>query len=247
MLITNLVNQDDLPIDAEQVRCIHTGRAAGIEALDLAQRILYELQHDYVLVGGSDSYWHFPLVSQLDEAQRVMAPGVMDGFIPGEGAGFLLLTRHRDSAIIREDHIITLSPPGIAEEPGHMASEQSYRGDGLSHAFQQALSAHKGDPIQTIYSSMNGENFWVKEYGVALTRNHRSFDDEVKLEHPADCYGDLGVATGPVLIGLAADNLLSQKGTGTHLVYSSSDTASRAALLVEKTPLNINHIEGTQI
>ena len=247
MLITNLVKQGDLPIDVEQVRCVHTGRAAGIEAVDLAQRYLYDLKQDYVLLGGSDSYWQFPILSSLDELGRVMARGVMDGFIPGEGAGFLLLTRHRDKALNQDDHIIALSPPGIAEEPGHMTSEQPYRGDGLSQAFQQALGGHKGDPIQTIYSSMNGEHFWAKEYGVALTRNHASFDEEVELEHPADCYGDLGAATGLVLIGLSANNLLNQKGSATHLVYSSSDTASRAALLVEKLSLKINQTEVTPI
>jgi 3-oxoacyl-[acyl-carrier-protein] synthase-1 len=247
VLVTNLVNQEDLPIDAEQVRCIHTGRAAGIQALDLAQRYLYDMKQDYVLVGGSDSYMQMPIMSSLDEAGRVMAPGIMDGFIPGEGAGFLLLTRYPDKALNQEGNIIALNTPGISEEPGHLNSDQPYRGDGLSQAFELALKNRNGDPIHSIYSSMNGEHFWAKEYGVAYTRNRASFEDEVQLEHPADCYGDLGVATGPVLIGLAADRLLNQQGAAAHLVYSSSDSACRAALLVEKMRLNINQAGGTQI
>ena len=56
----------------------------------------------------------------------------------------------------------------------------------------------------------------------------------ITIEHPADCFGDLGIATGSVLIGLAATQLLRQPGLATHMVYSSSDGPRRATVLVEK-------------
>lgn len=240
MLAGNLTRQEDLPIDAGQVRCLHTGRAAGIEALDMASRMLHDLDQEYVLLGGSDSYWHLPLIARLDADQRVLAPGVMDGFVPGEGAGFLLLSRDADKALVEDGHVIALYQPGVSEESGHLHSESPYRGDGLSQAFKLALNGHNANSIPTIYSSQNGEQFWAKEYGVALLRNHASFADEVQLEHPADCYGDLGVATGPVLIGLSAQDLWQQPGCATHLVYSSSDSAARAAMRVEKQAVRLN-------
>ena len=87
---------------------------------------------------------------------------------------------------------------------------------------------------------MNGEHHWAKEYGVAYARNREFFHDLVKIEHPADCHGDLGSATGPVLTGLAAEALFRQNGPATHLVYSSSDGATRAAVRVEKLPQTAN-------
>lgn len=235
-LQANLLNQKDLPLHNNLVRYIRTGRAAGIEGLDLAQRYLFDQGEDYVLLGGSDSYWAYPRLSELDKDNRVLTPVSQDSFAPGEGAGFLLLTRHPERAMVRDHHIISLSSSGCSQEPGHLSSVEPYKGDGLDQAFKQALKDYTGKAIDTIYASMNGENHWAKEYGVAYMRNKKSFSDTVKIEHPADCYGDLGAATGPILIGLAADDLLNQSGLATHLVYSSSDGAPRAAVRVEKLP-----------
>jgi len=232
LLISQLVKLSGMPIDAKQVHSIQTGRAAAIDGLDIAYRYLDDLDLDYVLLGGSDSYWNISLINQLDDADRLLSETNTDGFAPGEGAGFLLLTRHPQNALIQNGHIIELHPPGVSAEEGHLNSDVSYRGNGLDQAFKQALGSNKN--ISTIYSSLNGENFWAKEYGVAMMRNKKSFEDDFNIEHPADCYGDLGAATGGILIGLSAIRLLKQKQIDTHLVYSSSDSATRAAVCVEK-------------
>jgi hypothetical protein len=65
---------------------------------------------------------------------------------------------------------------------------------------------HDGSPVHTIYSSMNGEHYWAKEYGVAMSRNPPL--RESKIAHPADCVADLGTATGAVLTGMATKHLL---------------------------------------
>ncbi|MCF6336675.1 MAG: hypothetical protein L3J84_01805 [Gammaproteobacteria bacterium] len=236
LLIKNLIKYGELPLSPELVTRTHTGRAGGIQGLDWVFRYLYELDYDYVLLGGSDCYLNHPRLEQLDAAQRLLAPGVMDGFTPGEGAGFLLLTRHPQQALSQNNHIIALHPPGIGEEPGHLHddSDRPYRGDGLDQAFKKALVENPGNNIHTIYSSMNGEHYWAKECSVALLRNEAHLQERITVAHPADCYGDLGAATGSVLIGLAAQQLLKQPGPATHLVYSSADGPLRAAVRVEK-------------
>ncbi len=240
LLITNLVNQKDLPLHADLVRSFHAGRAGGIQGLELAQHYLSHQKADYVLLGGSDSYWDTLRLGELEKENRLLAPYSADGFAPGEGAGFLLLTRHPEKAMAKGGHVIALSRPGSSQEPGHLHSDEPYRGDGLDKAFKQALGDHAARGIKTIYSSMNGEHHWAKEYGVAFIRNSDHFHDPVNIEHPADCYGDLGSATAPVLIALAADDLLKRPGLATHLVYSSSDGAARAAVRVEKISRAVN-------
>ena len=243
-LIKNLVNQKDLPLHADLVRRIDSGRAAGIEALTLARHFLYQQKAEVVLLGGSDSHEDALRIGELDKADRLLTsgsldglvPGSKDGFAPGEGAGFLLLTRDPERAMTRGNRIVALCEPGNSQEPGHLYSRETYRGDGLDQAFKQALGDYTGNAIHTVYSSMNGENHWAKEYGVAFLRNKEYFHDSVKIEHPADCYGDLGAATAPVLLALAADHLLKQPGAAACLVYSSADGAPRAAVRVETLP-----------
>ncbi|MBL1259851.1 MAG: hypothetical protein COB33_004875 [Thiotrichaceae bacterium] len=246
MFIANLAAQDDLPLSRERVHRLYTGRAAGIQGLGIALRYLYEAGEDYVLLGGSDSYLHYPRLHDLSARQRLLAPGVVDGFAPGEGAGFLLLTRHPHHALNQNDQIIALHPPGISEEPGHLHdnSDQPYRGDGLDQAFKGALAGaladNHGNNIHTVYSSMNGEHYWAKECSVAILRNQAHLQEKITIAHPADCYGDLGAATGSVLMGLAAYHLLKEHpGPTRHLVYGAADGPLRAAVRVEKIPQNI--------
>lgn len=225
-------------ISAQQCRMFYSGRAAGLEAIGFAFRYLYDQPNDFVLIGGSDSYRDYARLNSLSDANRLKVASCLDGFVPGEASGFLLLTRRPELALSRNGHIVALHPPGIAEEAGHFYSKDPYRGDGLDQAFKKALGQ---DPppnaIHSIYSSMNGEYHWAKEYGVAFTRNRDAFKDPVGIEHPADCYGDLGAATSPVLIALAAEHLFRDAKARSHLVYSSSDRGKRGAIVMEKVAI----------
>jgi len=211
-----------------------TGRAAGIQGLELVMHYLYQQGASHVLLGGSDSYWSASRIYELDKFERLLAPNRMDGFVPGEGAGFLLFSRDPKDAMSHDNYIIEITRQGASQESGHYYSDKPYKGDGLDKAFKQALSGYKGDGINMIYASMNGESHWAKEFGVATIRNKSYFKDTMRIEHPIDCLGDLGVATGSVLLGLAAKNLLQESGQNSHLVYSSSDGAWRAAVRIEK-------------
>jgi 3-oxoacyl-[acyl-carrier-protein] synthase I len=233
-LLHNLVKNCQPWVSIPLSRSIYTGRAAGMEALAFAFDYLYNLPNDFILIGGSDSYLDDSRLNALDAADRLLGQGNANGFAPGEAAGFLLLTRHPELALIRNGHMVALNPPGIADEQGHLLSDQPYRGEGLDQAFKQALAQYSGTKIHSIYSSMNGENYWAKEYGVAFIRSRAAFQDPVKFEHPADCYGDVGSATGPILIALAAEHLFKTSDANAHLVYSSSDAAKRGAVVVEK-------------
>ena len=75
LLVTNLVNQKDLPLHTDLVRCVHAGRAGGIQGLALAQHFLTHQKADFVLLGGSDSYWDASRLGELDEEGRLLTPG----------------------------------------------------------------------------------------------------------------------------------------------------------------------------
>jgi 3-oxoacyl-[acyl-carrier-protein] synthase-1 len=232
LLLGHLLGGGELPLRADWVRWIDAGRAAGIQALRLAQQVLARPEVDYVVVGGSDSYGDMLRLQQFDACDRLLTVAATDGFVPGEGAGFLVLTSKPKLAQQHDGRRIRIAAAGIAAEPGHFFNDEPYRGEGLDLAFKQALEGFSGK-IDAVYSSMNGENYWAKEYGVAYLRNRAAFIDDVRLEHPADCFGDLGAATGPVLLGLAAVDLWRQPAPAAHLVYASSDAGARAAARLE--------------
>ena len=221
-------------VSVAKSRSIYSGRAAGMDAIDFAFRLPSDAYHKYILVGGSDSYQDYDRITPLAEEARLMEEDNMDGFAPGEAASFLLLTSDPTLAMVRNDHVVALRPPGIANELGHLHSNEPYKGEGLDQAFKKALAKDEESNIHTIYSSMNGENHWAKEFGVAYIRNKASFLETVNTEHPADILGDVGSATSSLLIALAAEDLYTNTLANTHLVYCSSDTAKRGAIVLEK-------------
>ena len=244
--IVNEIESNCQPwIKAEKSRSIYSGRAAGMEAIDFVFRLLNDEQHKYVMVGGSDSYQDYDRITPLAEEDRLLEEENMDGFAPGEAASFILLTSDPTLAMVRNDHIVAIKPPGLANEIGHLYSNEPYKGEGLDQAFKKALTQLEQSDIHSIYSSMNGENHWAKEFGVAYIRNKASFSDTVNIKHPADVLGDVGSATGSVLIALAAEDLFTNTQANSHLVYSSSDTARRGAIVIEK--LSVTEIKEQRI
>jgi len=227
--IALLATQTEVALDPAVSKLFRTGRAAGLQALDEAIKLLNSGTHDYVLVGGVDTYLDLYLLATLDQDDRVLADGVMDGFAPGEGAGFLLLAL---PAAAGGRAIATLHKPGLADEAGYRYSTQPYQGDGLTDAIRDAINGNQNGPIQTVLGSINGENFGAKEWGVAASRNQADLAGNVRFEHPADCFGDIGAAAGPILMGLAALGLRAATLRGPALVWCSSEGRQRAATRV---------------
>ena len=230
--IDQLTAQTEIEFDRANSRLIATGRSGVLAGIDMAMKYLNLGTDDYVLVGGVDSYQDPDLLLQLDERDRIKAEDVPDGFIPGEAAGFLLLTNKPELAKNVGKFKVSLYTPGLANEPGHLYSHETYTGSGLADAMRLAISQSDGQAIQTVYSGMNGEHFWAKEYGVAMLRNKDALAENTSHEHPADCFGDLGAAMGAVLIGVAGISM-ARSGKPQHgLVYCSSDQAQRAAVCI---------------
>jgi len=93
-LMANFVEQCKFPLDHNKTHFLSAGRASGILGLELAMRYLNEQNEDYVLLGGADSYWSSSHIGLLDKDERLNVAGSTDGFVPGEAACYILLTRH---------------------------------------------------------------------------------------------------------------------------------------------------------
>jgi 3-oxoacyl-[acyl-carrier-protein] synthase-1 len=221
-------------IDPRASDASHRGRAGSILAIGQAILTLQSGRAEFMVAGGVDSYRDPHVLGTLDLERRVKSRLNLDGFIPGEGAGFLLLTSVAAAARHGLPIIARTSRVAAGFETGHLHSTEPYRGDGLAMTFQQLFAAREAAaPVAEVYSSMNGESHWAKEWGVGYIRNKGAFDQQHGMHHPADCYGDVGAASGPVMAGLAALGIHGGYRRSTSLVYGSSDDGARAAMLIQ--------------
>jgi 3-oxoacyl-[acyl-carrier-protein] synthase I len=215
--------------DRSRSEAMFRGRAGGLRAIARAVDWLHA-GHPIVIAGGVDSFRDLYVLGTMDMEQRLKSDANLDGFIPGEGAAFLLLARS-GAASGGARPLAMLSGFGAGLEPGHLYSDQPYRGDGLAALVTTALAAC-AEPVGDVYSSMNGESHWAKEWGIAFLRNRARFAEDHGMHHPADCHGDTGAAAGPLMVGLAALGVRDGYRRSPSLVYASSDRGERTAVVV---------------
>ncbi len=226
-LVSHISLQAGIEFDVVNSRVFRSGRAAGMLAIDLAFQYFETTGKTRVIVGGVDSFVDPSVLGVLDLHGRVLAEEKLDAFAPGEGAGFLLLSAEAVKEKVSKKGT-QLFRPAVASEPGHLYSEEPNLGAGMTTVFKQAQLASGSEVVDKIYSSFNGESIHNKEYGIAVLRNSSRLSENFDLEHPADCFGDIGAAFAPVLISLAHHTYV-----GKSLVFCCSDNENRGALVVK--------------
>ncbi len=211
------------------------GRAAALIALERALELLSTGQCETVIVGGVDTHVDLRLLAGLSDEQRLLGGAVTDGFIPGEGAAFVVLSAAADRSRAATRVIATAG----ALDPGHRYGSAPARGEGLAHAVAALRSRLPASaaPVGCTWAGLNGENFGAKEWGVAQLRHRELFSESMQLEHPADCYGDLGAATGAMLLALAEHTMSANTRPSPALIWASSDREPVAcAYLSDNSP-----------
>lgn len=208
------------------------GRAAGLMALREAGARLNRGDCPFVLVGGVDSLIDPYVLATLDLQGRLRNDVNSDGLSPSEGACFLLLGHAGTAQGQGLQALAQLLGSSNGMEAGHLYAEEPYRGEGLAGTLASLLTQSPSTAIASVYCSFNGERYWAREFGVARLRQAHAFDPDHALEHPAECFGDLGAAHGPALMSLAAHGLGHGYRRSPCLVLASSDHGDRSASLL---------------
>jgi 3-oxoacyl-[acyl-carrier-protein] synthase-1 len=228
-----LAAQSGAGLEMANSRAFVQGRAAGLLALHEACQWLAQGKASFAVAGGVDCNVDLYILGTLDMQQRIRTDVNPDGFAPGEGASFVLLTTTEVARQRGLEVLAKVVATAAAKEEGHIYSEQPYKGEGLAAAFENLFAPQKPPaPIDCVYVSFNGEHYWAKEFGVAMLRNRENFADGHRTEHPAECFGDLGAAHGAAMLALAALDLKKTGAKGITLVSSSSDLGDRAVALL---------------
>jgi 3-oxoacyl-[acyl-carrier-protein] synthase-1 len=132
----------------------------------------------------------------------------------------------------------------LAVASGHEANvlgtETVCTGDGLTAAFRGVLD---GQPrVGHAYNDLNGETYRAEEYGFTICRTAASFENADRFTAPADCWGDVGAASGLLAVTLPIAAWARGYAEGpVQLAWSSSATSPlRAAALLRQPMASTN-------
>lgn len=215
-----------------------SGHSSMFAALREAASQLRAQKVTRCLLLGVDSYLSEDRLEMLDQGYRLKSDRAVDGFIPGEAAVALTVELHDPRRPPDAPPWAQLGEPGLAREIETMASEKASTGRGLGEALSAALAARPADEAQRwVLCDLNGESYRAFEWGVVQSRMAGRFGELFTLAHPAESVGDVGAATGGVLIACAARAFARGYAPASRaLAFTSSEQGLRAALIIEPPP-----------
>jgi len=233
----------ELGLNDKTVIGVHTGgHAAGMAALDAACAKLRSGSAALALIGGVDSYIDSEYLEAIDYSGRLHSVNYSWGITPGEAAAFILLATGAATLQLELRPLGQLAGIGVAQEAKTMGTKTVCIGEGLTAAYKQALGGGAAGKIQHSYCDMNGETYRADEFAFAVLRTRQFFEDAGSFTTPADCWGDVGAASAPLLMTLPLSAWARGYGKGaTKLVWcSSAEKVGRGAVVVRAVPDKAN-------
>lgn len=230
----------ELPIKPDEPRCgmLDTGHEGGLAALGYAVDLLRNDAIPACLIGGVDCYKDIDTLHWIESLGRLKKADQPHGFLPGEGSGFILVCSKKIATYYQLKGFCEIMQIGRAIEPKPWYLNNPTIGEGLTKALQQVLKLEgsKGYKADVTYSDLNGESWRADEWGYAYLRTAKYHGEPLDIKHPADCWGDVGAASGTLLVGVACDEFSRHRhAKKTALIWSASDTRTwRSACLLHK-------------
>lgn len=237
MLVEAIAEASGVRVDRARSEVVRRGHAGFGLALERALELLREPGTPAVLVGGVDSYFHPQTLAWLDAECRLHAPGAANGFVPSEGAAFLLLEaadRDRDRDRARAalplgrvravksalEETVTTEEPNTARAMTELVS---------------AVAAASTEPVRWVMTDLNGERHRVREWSMVHIRSVGLFAEDARQDRWAEEMGDAGAAMGALLAVLACIawkvGFAPARST---LIALHADGPERSALLLEE-------------
>ena len=233
---------EDLPdLRPRRIARIECGHAAGHLALANARSDLAAGALDALLLAAVDSYLAPETLEWVEACDQLHGGGPLNnawGFVPGEGAGALLLGSPELVHRLGLTPLGDVASVGIGMESCRIKTDTVCIGQGLTQAFRGALAGlGPGEVVHDVFCDLNGEPYRADEFGFAALRTGKQFRAASDFVAPADCWGDVG-AGGTALHGVLAVAALRKgyaKGP-VAMVWGSSESGERGALLLRGAP-----------
>jgi 3-oxoacyl-[acyl-carrier-protein] synthase-1 len=211
------------------------GHSAGLIALQNAWLEIQAGRSRFCLAGGVDTYLEAETLEWLDEERQLMSAQNRSAFVPGEGAGFCLLASSAAARRHGLDVLAWVVSVATTSEENTLKMDTLSTGQGLTAAIAQATASLSlpSEKVDFTYCDLNGERYRSEEFTFALLRTQAAFVDVIDNLTPADCWGDMGAASGALfaVLAIASGQRGYAKGPRLLLWTSSQGGARSAALL----------------
>jgi 3-oxoacyl-[acyl-carrier-protein] synthase-1 len=218
--------------DRMRSRVIAAGRIGALAALAAAREVLRQPDVPHVLVAATDSLLVAGTLAALRKQERILTPENSNGFMPGEGAGAILVAL-ADDATHGCPEVLGF---GEGHEHSPIISEEPLRGSGLSAAISAALfdgGAVRFESVDVRICDASGEQYGFKEAALAVGRLLRARRPNQDIWHPAEVVGEIGSAIGPVMVAIASSGLRKGLlGPGPVLIHAGTDEGRRVACVM---------------
>lgn len=230
-----------LPLAVAEVHVLTQGHAAGLAALKQATGRLEQGDVEVCLVGGIDSYFHPDTMEWLDSNRQLTGSVSRSGFVPGEGAGFCLLMLETTARRYGLSPIGQVFSTATGRETKLIKTADICLGEGLTVTVGEALRGLDvpAQSITDIICDMNSERYRGEEWGFVCLRLPLHFDNPAGYLSPADSWGDMGAASGPLFAMLACRAAARGYARGPRaLLWASSEGGLRGAAVLEFNHVN---------
>lgn len=214
-------------------KMIRAGNTAFAEMLMAAKRLLESGQCEACILLAVDSLNSFETLKHLDQIERIKSKKSPNGLIPGESAVAIFVETEAHALARNAVVKATVSAIAGAVELNTSTSDKPSSGLGLSNAVRQACQQAGELKPKWLACDLNGETYRAYEWGMTQVKTNDILSGLSVVWHPADCFGDVGAATGGLLIALVLKAFeLEYAPAKECLVLCSDDEGKRAAIVV---------------
>lgn len=211
------------------------GHAAGLMALGVGWQQIQQGHVEFCLAGSVDSYMMPETLEWLDGEKQLMSAENPSGFPPGEAAGFCLMTSTRLARRLGLKILAYVVAVATTLEKNRIKTKTICIGEGLTAAIAQVITALNlpQEKIDFTICDMNGERYRTEEFVFTILRTQAAFVDANNFMTPADCWGDVGAASGPLFASLVVAAGLRGYAEGQRaLLWTSSEGGQRSAAIL---------------
>lgn len=213
------------------------GHAAFARTILDAGRALGERAADVVILGGVDTYYEPDAIDELTGQRRLFDGDNLDSLLPGEGGAFCVLVRAVVARRLGWPHLARIESAAVGYEPAAMGSEVHCAGLGLSRPLRAIADrlATEQRSVDLWLTDLTNETYRAQEWLLAFARVADASSATAEQQSIAERLGDLGAASMPTGVVLAAESFLrGAPDAATCVVSGSSVGHERGAVLLAR-------------